>query len=106
MKRFLIDELLLPGIQLRNVHWKHKEVQQQSGESVHSLVRYIEELEVQIVELSEELQMTTILHALNLSIEIAISSRLKSLKTEQELIELALKVEATQLFHQSSHDNY
>ena len=104
-KTFLLDDLLPPEIRLRDVHRKHKEVRQQPGQSVHSLVRYIEELEAQMVELPEELQMTTILHALHPSIEIAISSRLESPKTKKELIQLALKVEATQPFHQSSHAN-
>ncbi len=49
--------------------------------------------------------MTTILYALHSSIEIAISSRLESLKTKKELIQLLFKVKATQLFHQSSNVN-
>ncbi len=58
-----------------------------------------------MVELPEELQMTTILHALHPSMKIAISSRLKSPKTKKEQIQLALKVEATHSFYQSSYAN-
>ncbi len=58
-----------------------------------------------MVKLFEELQMITILHTLHLSIKIAISSQLKSSKTKKELIHFALKVESTQLFHQSSYAN-
>lgn len=44
-KKFLLDDLLPPSIRLRDVHKKYREAKQRLGQSVHSLIRYLEELE-------------------------------------------------------------
>ena len=57
---------------------------------------YIEKLQVKVVELLEKLQKTIILQTLHLSLNIASSDWLTSLKIKKELIQLALKVKVTQ----------
>lgn len=81
----MLDAFLLPEIQLCDAHSKQKEGRQQPGQLLNSLVRYIEQLELKIIEISEELQMIIVLHALHLSqIEITISSQLESPQTKKK----------------------
>ena len=97
-KKFLLDDLLPPFIRLRDVHKKYREAKQRPAQTVHGLVRYLEELEAQMVPVTEDHQMSTILGALHPWIEAQVSSRLESPKTKSELIQLALKVESTAAF--------
>ena len=66
------------------------------------MIRYLEELEAQIVPVTEDHQMSTILVALHLWIKAQVSSRLESPKTKSELVQLALKVECTLSFRSSN----
>ena len=94
-KKFLLDDLLPPEIRLRDVHKKYRKAKQRITQTVHGLIRYLEELEAQMMPVPEDLQMSTILGALHPWIEVAISSRLESPKNKAELIQLALKIEST-----------
>lgn len=97
-KKFLLDDLLPPSIRLRDVHKKYREAKQRPGQSVHSLIRYLEELEAQMIPVPEEHQMSTILGALHPWIETQVSNRLESPQSKSELIQLALKVESTTVY--------
>lgn len=97
-KTFLLDDLFPPEIRLHDVHKKYREAKQQSGQNVHGLIRYLEELEAQMVPVTEDHQMSTILGALHPWIESQVSSRLESPKTKSELVQLALKIESTMSF--------
>ncbi len=104
-KTFLLDDLFPPEIRLRDVHKKYREAKQKQGQNVHGLIRYLEELEAQMVPVTEDHQMSTILGALHPWIEAQVSSRLESPKTKSELVQLALKVESTSSFRPSSTSN-
>lgn len=104
-KTFLLDDLFPPEIRLRDVHKKYREAKQKPGQNVHGLIRYLEELEAQMVPVTEDHQMSTILGALHPWIEAQVSSRLESPKTKSELVQLALKVESTSSFRPSSTSN-
>ena len=104
-KTFLLDDLFPPEIRLRDVHKKYREAKQQSGQNVHGLIRYLEELEAQMVPVTEDQQMSTILGALHPWIEAQVSSRLESPKTKSELVQLALKVESTMSFRPPGASN-
>lgn len=97
-KTFLLDDLFPPEIRLRDVHKKYREAKQKQGQNVHGLIRYLEELEAQMVPVTEDHQMSTILGELHPWIEAQVSSRLESPKTKSELLQLALKVESTSSF--------
>ena len=101
-KKFLLDDLLPPSIRLRDVYKRYREAKQQPGQTVHGLVQYLEELEAQMVPVTEDHQMSTILGALHPWIEAQVSSQLESPKTKSELIQLALKVEFTAAFQGNS----
>lgn len=94
-KEFLLDDLLPPSIRLRDVHKKYREAKQRPGQPVHSLIRYLEELEAEMIPVPEDHQMSTILGALHPWIKAQVTNRLESPKSKSELIELALKVEST-----------
>lgn len=104
-KTFLLDDLFPPEIRLRDVHKKYREARQRTGQTVHSLIRYLEELEAQMVPVTEDHQMSTILGALHPWIEAQVSSRLESPKTKNELVQLALKIEATASFRPTGAGN-
>lgn len=104
-KTFLLDDLFPPEIRLRDVHKKYREAKQKPGQNVHGLIRYLEELEAQMVPVTEDHQMSTILGALHPWIEAQVSSRLESPRTKSELVQLALKVESTSSFRSSSTSN-
>ena len=87
--------MLPPSIRLRDVHKRYREAKQRPGQSVHSLIRYLEELEAQMIPVPEDHQMSTILGALYPWIEAQVSNRLESPRSKSELIQLALKVEST-----------
>ena len=97
-KIFLLDNLFPPEIRLRDVHKKYRKAKQRPGQTVHTLIRYLEEIEAQMVSVTEDHQMSTILDALYSWIETQVSSRLESPKTKNELIQLALKIESTVSF--------
>ena len=94
-KTFLFDDLFPPEIRLRDVHKKYREAKQKQGQNLHGLIIYLEELEAQMVPVTKDHQMSTILGALHPWIEAQVSSRLESPKTKSELVQLALKVEST-----------
>lgn len=104
-KTFLLDDLFPPEIRLRDVHKKYPEAKQKQGQNVHGLIRYLEELEAQMVPVTEDHHMSTILGALHPWIEAQVSSRLESPKTKSELVQLALKVESTLSFCSPSKSN-
>ena len=101
-KTFLLDDLFPPEIRLRDVHKKYREAKQKPGQNVHGLIRYLEELEAQMVPVTEDHQMSIIFGALHLWIEAQVSSQLKSPKTKSELVQLALKMESTSSFRSSN----
>ena len=94
-KKFLLKDLLPPSIRLRDVHKRYREAKQQPGQSVHSFIGYLEELEAQMISVPKDHQMSTILGALHSWIETQVSNRLESPQSKSELIQLALKVEST-----------
>ena len=53
-KTFMLDDLFPPEIPLRDVHKKYREAKQQLGQNVHGLIRYLEELEAQMVPDTED----------------------------------------------------
>ena len=63
-KTFLLDDLFPPEIRPCDVYKKYRVAKQQSGQNVHRLIRYLEEFEAQIVSVTEDQQMSTILSAL------------------------------------------
>lgn len=65
----------------------------------------MEELKAQIVLVTEDHQMTTLLGALYPWIEAQVSRRLESPKTKNELVQLAIKVESTSSFCSSNTSN-
>lgn len=64
-QKFLLNDLLLFSIQLRNFHKKYQEAKQRLEQSVHSFIQYLEELKAQIIPVSKDHQMNTILVALH-----------------------------------------
>ena len=104
-KTFLLDDLFPPEIRLRDVHKKYREAKQRPGQTVHALIRYLEELEAQMVPITGDHQMSTILGALHPWIKTQVSSRLESPKTKNELIQLALKIEFTVSFRPTGAGN-
>lgn len=97
-KKLLLDDLLPPSIRLRDVHKKYREAKQQPGQSVHSLIRYLEELEAQMIPVPKDHPMSTILGALHPWIKNQVSNQLESSKLKNELIQLALKIESTSAY--------
>ena len=87
------------------MHKKYREAKQKPGQSVHGLIRYLEELEAQMIPVIEDHQMSTILGAIHPWIEAQVSIRLESSKTKSELVQLALKVESTSSFRPPSISN-
>lgn len=77
------------------MHKKYREAKQRPGQSVHALIRYLEELKAQMIPVPEDHQMSTILGALHPWIEVQISNQLESPQSKSELIQLTLKVEST-----------
>lgn len=73
-KTFLLDDLFPLEIRLRNVHKKYREAKQKPGQNVHGLIRYLKELEAQMVPVIEDHQMSIILGALHTWIEAQVSS--------------------------------
>lgn len=63
-KTFLLDDLFPPEIRLRDVHKKYRKTKQKPGQNFHSLIRYLEELEAQMVPVTKDHQMSTIFSAL------------------------------------------
>lgn len=93
-KTFLLDDLCPPEIRLQDAHKKYREAKQRTGQTVHALVRYLEDLEEQMVPVTEDDQISTILRALHSWIEAQVSSRLESPKTKNKVVQLALKIES------------
>lgn len=93
-KTFLLDDLCPPEIRLQDAHKKYREAKQRTGQTVHALVRYLEDLEEQMVSVTEEDQISTILRALHPWIEAQVSSRLESPKTKNKVVQLAMKTES------------
>lgn len=44
-KKFPLDDLIPPSIRLRDIHKKYQEAKQRPGQSIHSLILYLDELE-------------------------------------------------------------
>ncbi len=101
-KKFLLNDLLPPSIRLCDVYKRYREAKQRSWQSVHSLIRYLEELETQMIPVPKNHQMSTILGALHPWIEAQVSNRLESPQSKSELIQLALKVESTVAYQEYS----
>lgn len=97
-KTLLLDDLCPPEIRLQDAHKKYREARQKTGQTVHALVRYLEELEAQMVPVTEDDQINTILRALHPWIEAEVSSRLESPKTKSKVVQLALKIESISYF--------
>ncbi len=76
LKTFLLDDLFPLEIRLRDVHQKYREEKQRPGQTGHALIRYLEELEMQMVPVTKDHQMSTIFGDLYLWIEIQVSSHL------------------------------
>lgn len=93
-KTFLLDGLCPPEIRLQDALKKYREAKQRTGQTVHALVRYLEDLEEQMVPVAEEDQISTILRALHPWIEAQVSSRLESPKTKNKVVQLAMKIES------------
>lgn len=93
-KTFLLDDLCPPEIRLQDALKKYQEARQGTGQTVHALVRYLEDLEEQMVPVAEEDRISTILRALHPWIEAQVSSRLESPKTKNRVVQLALKIES------------
>lgn len=85
-KIFPLNDLFPPKIHLRDVHKKYREAKQKPGQNVYGLIRYLEKLEVQMVFITENHQMSTILGAFYPWIEVQVSSRLQSPRTKSELV--------------------
>lgn len=77
-----------------NVYKKYDKAKQQHGQSVYSLIWYLEELESNIIFVPKDHQISTILGALYPWIEAQVSNLMKLPKSKSELIELALKVKS------------
>lgn len=93
-KTFFLDELCPPEIRLQVAHKKYREAKQSSGQTVHALVRYLEDLEEQMVSVTEDDQIGTILRALHPWIAAQVCSRLEWPKTKNRVVQLALKIES------------
>lgn len=59
------------------MHKKYREAKQLSGQSMHAFIRYLEELEAQMIPVPKDHQMSTILGTLHPWIEAQISSQLE-----------------------------
>ncbi len=105
-KTFLLKDFFPSEIRLCNVHKKYQEAKQQSGQNVQRLIRYLEELEAQMVPITEDQQFSTILDALHPWIKAQVSSRLEFPKIKSELVQLALKVESTMSFRPPGASNW
>ena len=81
-----------------NLHKKYWETKQRPGQTFHALIRCLEELEAQIIPLTEDHRMSTIFGALHLWIENQVSGRLELPKKKNQLIQLALKIGSTANF--------
>lgn len=97
-KTFLLHDLFPPEVYPSDVHKKYRETNQKIGQDVHGLVAYLEELEAQMVPVTEEYQMSILLGALHPWIEAKVSSRPELPKSKLELIQLALGIEASASF--------
>lgn len=97
-KTLLLDDICPPEIRLQDAHKKYREAKQRTGQTVHALVRYLEGLEAQMVPVTEDDQISTILRALHPWIEAQVSSRLESPKTKSKVVQLALKIESIYFF--------
>ncbi len=91
-QKILLDDLFPSEIRLRDIHKKYQEAHQMPGQDVQSLIQYLEELESQMIPVTYDHQMSTILETLSPWIESQVSSRLESPKTKSEQIQLAPKV--------------
>ncbi len=68
-KTFLLDDLFSPEIRLRDAHKKYRKTKQRLKQTVHAMIRYLEELEAKIVLVKKEHKISTILIALHSWIE-------------------------------------
>lgn len=64
-KTLLLDDLFPPEICLRNVHKKYWEVKQWERQNVHGLIKYLEELEAQMISITKDNEMSIIFGALH-----------------------------------------
>lgn len=94
-KTFMLDDLCAPEIRLQVAHKNYREAKQRPGQTVHALVRYLEDLEEQMVSVvTEDEQISTILRALHPWIAAQVSSCLELPKTKNRVVELSLKIES------------
>lgn len=94
-KTFLLDNLFPLEIRLCDEHEKQRKAKQRQGQNVHWLISSLEELEAQIIPVTKDYEMSTILGAVSPWIKAEVSSQLESLKIKSVLVQLALKVEST-----------
>ncbi len=83
---FLLYDLFSLEIRLRDGHKKYRGSNQRQGQTVHTLIRFLAELEAQMVAVTEDHQMSIILGTLHSWIKTQVSSHLESPKTKNELI--------------------
>ena len=98
--------MFLSEIRLHDIYKQYREAKQQLGQNIHGLIRYLEELEAQMVPVTKDQQMSTIFGALYPWIKAQVSSRLEFPKTKSELVQLPLKVESTMSFCPSIASNW
>lgn len=89
---------------MRNIYKKYREAKQRSEQSIHSFIRYLEELEAQIIPIPEDHQRSTILGALHPWIEAQVSNQLELPKSKSDLIELAFKVESIAVYRRQDSE--
>jgi transposase InsO family protein len=94
-KDFLLDELKPASLREVDVVRKYRSAQQGRDQKVARFAAYMDELEAQMEPYTEAQRCNHLLHALRPEISDRIIERLEPVKSREELIAMAIKIEET-----------